>query len=237
MEARAHGSVGDRARRAETAVRGHAAPPRPCPHTPGRSCVVIGLTGGIGSGKTTVAREFARLGAVVLDADAMCSKLHETPDVRAAIRERWGRAVFRDDGKVHRAKLAEAVFGNPAELAALNALLHPKVVERIKREVADLRRSGEPGLCVIDAPLLMESGLARVCDAIVFVDCDKAERARRLARDRGWAPGEMERREAHQQPLEQKRAVASFVIDNNADTTSVRRQIEKVVAQFKPNGV
>lgn len=199
--------------------------------------VVIGLTGGIGSGKTTVARELAMFGAVVLDADAICSELHETPEVREAIRERWGRTVLRDDGKVDRAKLARTVFSDAAELAALNAIFHPRVVERIELEVATLRRSGRPGLCVIDAPLLMESGLGHLCDIIIFVDCDKAERASRLERDRGWAPGEMERREANQQPLSEKRRAAHFVIVNNADRSSIRAQVERVVAQIKHNGV
>jgi len=200
-------------------------------------CVVLGLLGGIGSGKTTVARVLADRGAVVLDADAICSELHDTPEIRAAIEQRWGRAAVDENGELDRAGLAACVFDDPAQVAELDRLLHPKVIERIEREIERARRSGDAMLCVIDAPLLLESGLDRLCDATVFVECDEAERDRRLAGARGWTPDEARRREAHQRPLGRKRAAADFIVDNRGDRAALEEQVEKILAHFNPVGV
>ena len=212
------------------------APTRPCARAPLRPCVVIGIMGGIGSGKTAAARMFAQAGATVLDADAICTELHETAEVTDAIRKRWGDAVFGADGKLDRARLADVAFDDPHELEELNRIIHPKVIQRIEEQIARCRADGGPAICVIDAPLLLESGLIRLCDATVFVECDAATRARRLAEARGWTPDEIQRREAHQQPLGRKREMADFVVVNSDDRAATTKDIEEIVAQLKPTG-
>ena len=164
MGAREHGSMGAGAHRSAV-----SSPTPPRSHAPEPPCLVIGLVGGIGSGKTAVAQLFAELGARVLDADAICTELHKTPEIRTAIESRWGRAVFRADGELDRAKLGAVVFADPRELEALDNIMHPHVIERIKQDAVNCRAPGGPGMCVIDAPLLLESGLDRLCDVFVFV--------------------------------------------------------------------
>jgi dephospho-CoA kinase len=200
-----------------------------------RACTVIGILGGIGSGKSAVAGAFAEMGALVLDADKFANELHRTPDVKQAVREAWGDGVFGADGELDRAKLAGIVFDNADELDRLDRIIHPRVVEHFENEVAGCRDSGR-GICVIDAPLLIESGLIGLCDLTVFVECDSATRARRLAENRGWAAEEIERREAHQEPLACKRDVADIVVDNGGDPAATRKCIEDIVANLNTSG-
>ena len=200
-----------------------------------RACTVIGILGGIGSGKSAVAGIFAEMGALVLDADKFANELHRTPDVKRAVREAWGDGVFGADGELDRVKLAEIVFDNADELDRLGRIIHPKVVEHFENQVAGCRDSGR-GMCVIDAPLLIESGLIGLCDLTVFVECDRATRARRLADSRGWAADEIERREAHQEPLARKRDLADLVVDNGGDPAATRKRIEGIVGNLRPRG-
>ncbi|MFH1732519.1 MAG: dephospho-CoA kinase [Planctomycetota bacterium] len=199
------------------------------------ACTVIGILGGIGSGKSTVAQMLAEMGAEVLDADAICTELHRCPEVKQAVRQRWGDGVFDAGGELDRAKLAGIVFDSADELNELDRIMHPKVVERISNQVAGCRDGGRV-MCVIDAPLLLESGLIDLCDVTVFVDCGPAARRRRLARTRGWAADEIERREARQEPLARKREVADFVVENGGDPAATRQCIEEIVAHLNPSG-
>ncbi|MFO7898201.1 MAG: dephospho-CoA kinase [Planctomycetota bacterium] len=209
---------------------------RRAPRGPGRPCTVLGLVGGIGSGKSTVARLFEETGAAVLDADAICTELHDLPEVRQAIEAEWGAAVFGDDGRLDRGRLADIVFADPAELDKLNAILHPRVVDRIRRKIAAYRVPGGPELCVIDAPLLVESGLDRLCDVLVFVQCDQATRTRRLADERHWPSDEIKRREAHQLSTEEKRRRADAVICNEGDARTTRQRVRELADELKQSG-
>jgi dephospho-CoA kinase len=177
-----------------------------------------------------VAALFAELGAKVIDADAICSELQQTPAIREAIRRRWGRAVFTDDGELDRARLADRVFSDPAELDALNRIMHPAVIEQVKAEVAACRAEHRPPWCVIDAPLLLETGLIELCDMTLFIECDRTTRLQRLADARGWRPDEIQRREARQAPLERKRDRADHILVNGGDRAATRRQIERFAA-------
>jgi len=214
-----------------------AAENKPSPTSADRpSRVVIGLMGGIGSGKTTVAGILADNGAKLIDADAISARLHETPEIRQAIRARWGDAVFGPSGELDRSKLAAIVFDEPRELEALEKIMHPKVIDQIRREIAEWRAGGG-ATCVVDAPLLLESDLVRLCDVTIFVECSPDTRARRLAAGRGWERAEIERREARQQPLGRKREMADFVVVNDGDLAATRKQVEQVIAQIQHNGV
>ena len=172
----------------------------------------------------------------MIDADAVCAELHKTTEVKQAIRDKWGRAVFGPDGELDRAKLADIVFADSQGLEQLNHVMHPKVISKIEQEVAECGACGGPALCVIDAPLLQESGLERLCDVTAFVECDKATRTRRLTESRGWAPDQVDRREAHQQPLDRKRQTADFVITNTGDLATLREHVEQIAAHLKQTG-
>ena len=187
---------------------------------------VVGIIGGIASGKSRVSDELQRRGARLIDADRIGHDLLETEPVKKAIRARWGDAVFQGE-KVDRSLLGQAVFGTSGseEIAALNEILHPAVTARIERELADCRARGE-SLVLLDAPLLCETGLDSLCDQIIFVDADLSHRQKRAAA-RGWSDEDLRRREALQLPLDKKRAQADLVIDNNGPEEMIMPQVDR----------
>ncbi|MCP3062470.1 dephospho-CoA kinase [Myxococcus sp. K38C18041901] len=188
---------------------------------------VFGLTGGISSGKSTVTRMLRELGAEVLDADVLAREVVEpgTPGL-AAIMERFP-GVVGPDGRLDRAKLGARVFGNDEERAALNAITHPLVREAFVEKVQALEARGVTRV-VYDVPLLVESGMHAWMEgtAVVWVPRD-VQKARLMARD-GLDAAAAEARLASQLPLDEKRAVATWVIDNSRDLTSTREQVESV---------
>lgn len=192
--------------------------------------VVIGIAGGIGSGKSTVAHVFGTLGCVVSDSDAQAKAMLQRPDVAATLREWWGEGVA-PGGEVDRAALARIVFGDPAARRRLEGLIHPLVHAERAKELERARASGAAAL-VVDAPLLFEAGIDRECDAVVFVDCPREERLARVKSTRGWDEDDLTRREAAQWPLERKRAACGHVIHNSRDRDDVERQVRAVLASI-----
>lgn len=167
-------------------------------------------------------------GATVLDADRMAHRELERPEVRGEVVRALGEGVRGPDGRIERRAVAEAVFGRPERLRALEAILHPRVLAAFEAEIE--RRRAPPGepreVVVLDAPLLWEAGGRALCDERLFVEASPETRARR-ARERGWAEGEIERREARQVPLEEKRAAATYVIDNDGDLARTEEQVDR----------
>lgn len=186
---------------------------------------VIGLVGGVGSGKSAVAAALARRGGRVVDADALGHAALREPALAAAVLARWPQVAGADG--IDRAKLAAVVFADDAARDALEALVHPWIVRRIREGVAAAR---EP-FVVIDAPLLLEAGLRGDCDLVVYVDAPAAERARRVAA-RGWPADELVRREAAQMPLEEKRRLADVVLDNGGSPAALDAQVERLLERF-----
>lgn len=188
----------------------------------------IGLTGSIGSGKSTAARLLAARGAVVIDADALARIATTEPATVARIRQLFGpRAVA--GGVVDRAYLARRVFDEPGARAALEAVVHPRVAELRTRSVAQIRALVPPvPLIVHDVPLLFESGLASAMDAVVVVDAPLAVRVARVAARSGLSEAEILRRDRAQMPPDEKRRLADHVLDNAGDEASMKRQIEAI---------
>jgi dephospho-CoA kinase len=189
-----------------------------------RVTIVVGLLGGIAGGKSTVAKLLAERGAAVLDADALAHRELEREEVRARIVRELGPEVLAADGRtIDRRALGERVFADRAALARLEAIVHPGVLAAFERALA--AREGAPVL-VFDAPLLVEAGALGRCDEVLFVDASREAREAR-ARARGWAPGEIERREARQLPLAEKRARASFVLRNDGDLGEAAAEVAR----------
>jgi dephospho-CoA kinase len=188
---------------------------------------VVGLVGGIGSGKSEVARAMAEEGCLVCDSDSLARQAFNDPQVRAAILGWWGDRVTAPDGAIDRSKVAAIVFGDPAERRRLEALTHPWIEARRERLFA----SPPPGTraLVIDAPLLLEAGLGSRCHVVIFVDCPTEMRLERVRKVRGWDAAEHARREAAQWPLDQKRAAAHHVIRNDGSPESLRAQVRAVL--------
>lgn len=172
---------------------------------------VIGLAGGIGSGKSAVAAILREQGCVVSDSDHAARTVLEEEDVRDTIREWWGPEMLGEGGKIDRTALGRLVFSDVTALRRLEGLLHPRI-EAIRR--AEFAAALDPRAFVIDAPLLFETGLNEACDQIVFVEAPFAARLERVA-GRGWGESELSRREALQWPLDQKRDRADHVLAND----------------------
>jgi dephospho-CoA kinase len=188
---------------------------------------VIGLVGGIGSGKSLVGSMLADLGCLVCHSDELARSALADPAVRDELVRWWGREVLDPSGAVDRRAVAGKVFPDPAERKRLEALLHPRIESARRRTFA----AAPPGTraLVIDAPLLLEVGLDRECDAIIYIDSPRADRLRRLAETRGWDSAELERRESAQWPLDRKRAAAHHVVVNAGNQPALRSEVQKAL--------
>ncbi|KPC59559.1 dephospho-CoA kinase [Streptomyces chattanoogensis] len=188
--------------------------------------VKVGLTGGIGAGKSEVSRLLASYGAVIVDADKIAREVVEpgTPGL-AAVVEEFGEGVLAPDGTLDRPKLGGIVFADPGKLKALNAIVHPLVGARS----AELEASAGPDAVVVhDVPLLTENGLAPLYDLVVVIDATPGTRLDRLVRLRGMAEDEAKSRMAAQATREQRLAVADFVIDNDGPLEALEPQVREV---------
>lgn len=186
--------------------------------------ILVGLTGGIGSGKSTVSAMLADRGAVLIDADAITRELQRPgAPVLSAIVERFGAEVLQPDGTLDRPALAAVVFADPAALADLNAIVHPAVGEEIGRRITAER--GTDHVVVLDIPLLVESGRYTV-GGVLVVDVPVEVAIARLVRQRGMDEADARARVARQASREERLARADFVIDNSGDRDSLARQVE-----------
>jgi dephospho-CoA kinase len=189
-----------------------------------RPVLVVGLTGGIGSGKSTVARLLADKGAVVIDADRLAREVVE-PGTEAYRRvvERFGPGVVAPDGTLDRPALARIVFADPEARRDLERITHPAIGARMAERMAEL--SGTDAVVVLDVPLLVESGRTDVAGVIV-VDCPEEVAVERLVAQRGMDPVDARRRMAAQASREERLARADFVIDNSGSPEELRAQVE-----------
>jgi dephospho-CoA kinase len=191
----------------------------------------IGLTGGIGSGKSTVAARLAELGAVVIDSDLLAREVVAvgSPGL-ARVVERFGAGVLAADGSLDRPGLGRLVFGNPAALADLNAIVHPLVRARSEDLTASAAAGGAQAV-VQDVPLLVETGLAGSYDKVIVVEAPLELRLRRLA-GRGLDAETARARIAAQATDEQRRAVADVVLDNSGSVAELRTQVDAAWARL-----
>jgi dephospho-CoA kinase len=199
--------------------------------------MVIGLLGGIGSGKSAVARLFAEAGASVVDADRMAREEIETPEARERVSALFGGAVLSPDGSVDRRALADRAFADRASLQRLNDVVHPPVRRRVREAVrrhraAERSARGAARVLVLDVPLLAESPLRSECDALVFIETADAVRRARLA-ERGWPAGELERRESFQTPVIEKRKMARWVVDNTGSLEATRKEVGRLLNEIE----
>jgi dephospho-CoA kinase len=193
---------------------------------------IIGLTGGIGSGKSLVAGLFAELGCAVIDADAQVRAAYDDPAVRQTLREWWGGDVLKSDGSVERAAIARRIFDDPAQRARLEGLLHPMVDSARRRQMGIFATDPRTIAFVWDTPLLFEVGLNTQCDAVVFVDAPFQTRLARVIQSRRWDEAELLRRENLQWPLDKKREISHYIVRNTADADEARSQVRLVFSRI-----
>jgi dephospho-CoA kinase len=187
---------------------------------------VIGLIGGIGSGKSLVACMLRELGCPVIDADAVGHLLLERPEVVRALVGRFGSDIVGPDGKVVRSVLGSRAFADRESLARLNRIVHPSLRVELSRRIEEFRADASAGeALVLDAALLLETDWHELCSVLVFVDAPREQRGRRVARDRGWPAAELDRRENLQKPLDIKRARSVYILENSSSVSRLRRQV------------
>ncbi len=188
----------------------------------------IGLTGNIASGKSTVSRRLAELGARVIDADVLAREAVAPGTTGlAAVVAHFGDAMLRPDGTLDRGRLRARVFSDPAELAALNAIVHPEV-GRLRAERALDAQADDVEVLIDEIPLLFEAGLADQFDAIVFVDAPAEERLRRLMMDRGLPPDVAQAMMSSQGDVDPKRQQATWIIENDGSRDSLLARTDVV---------
>jgi dephospho-CoA kinase len=187
----------------------------------------VGLTGGVASGKSTVAAVLRDLGALVIDADQLAREVVEpgTPGL-AAVVEAFGPEVLTEDGRLDRPALGARVFADEDARRRLEQIVHPLVRAR----AAELEAAAVPGTLVVhDIPLLTETGQAGAFDAVLVVDVPVATQVERMVRDRGWSRADAQARAAAQASREDRRAVATYVIDNTGTRDDLRERVTEVV--------
>jgi dephospho-CoA kinase len=190
--------------------------------------LLIGLTGNIGSGKSTVAQLLSERGATIIDADVLARRaVEQGTSAYSAIVQRWGTSILAHDGQIDRAALRRIVFSEPAELEQLNTIVHPEV-ERMRIALVEQARQRGDRLVVCDIPLLFERNLTAGYDRIVLVDAPRPVRLDRLVRERGLRETEAMEMIVAQMPAELKRARADFVIDNAGTLTQLDQRVAEV---------
>jgi len=190
----------------------------------------VGLTGGIASGKSTVSAIFRELGAVVIDADELAREVvaKGTPGLAAVVAE-FGTGLLTEDGDLDRAAMGALVFNDEAARRRLEAIVHPLVFERI----VDLESHAPEGSVIVhDIPLLAESGRGDTFDAVVVVDVPPEVQVARMVRDRGWTEEDALARIAAQAEPEDRRAIATYLVENTGSRDDLRREIERVYAEL-----
>jgi len=190
----------------------------------------VGLTGGIGSGKSTVSAILTELGAVVIDSDVLAREVvaRGTPGL-AQVVEAFGSEVLTPEGDLDRPRLGAIVFGDDERRRVLEGIIHPLV----RRRSAELEAAAGPGALVVhDIPLLTETGMADRFDAVIVVDAPAEVQVERMMRDRGWTREEAESRIAAQASREERLAIATHVVENTGSLEELRARVESLFAEL-----
>ena len=196
---------------------------------------IIGILGGIASGKSTVAAEFAKLGCKVIDADRIARELLEKGAVKKEIVAAFGRSILGPEGRVSRKKLARVVFADADRLLSLNRIIHPLVLERAEQLIARYSRQNRVRAIVLDMPLLVEVSWAERCDRLIFVSCRQKTRVDR-AEKLGFDKNQVKIRENFQISLDKKAGLADNTIENNSDFSALVRQVADIFSDVTDNG-
>ncbi|HUV64934.1 MAG TPA: dephospho-CoA kinase [Sedimentisphaerales bacterium] len=195
---------------------------------------IIGILGGIASGKSTVAAEFAKLGCKVINADKIAHELLEKEAVKRQVVAAFGPSILDSRARIDRRRLAEVVFADTRKLSSLNLMIHPLVLERAERQIERYSRQNQVRAIVLDMPLLAEVDWAKRCDRLIFVHCSKKIRAER-AKKMGFDKNHLKIRENFQISLDNKAGIADNTIENNSDFSALVRQVADIFTDLTDN--
>ncbi len=189
---------------------------------------IIGILGGICSGKSTVAGEFAKLGCEVINADKIAHALLEKEEIKNKIINLFGEAAIERGGKIDSKKLADIVFADTEKLGLLNNIIHPLVLSRAEELIGQFNRQNQVKAIVLDMPLLAEVGWDKRCDKIIFVDCERRNRVTRAKKVGFFDENQLKIREKSQISLDKKVSIADNLIDNNSSLAALAKQVTKI---------
>ncbi|RKZ32708.1 dephospho-CoA kinase [bacterium] len=195
---------------------------------------LVGITGPIASGKTSVAKMYKEMGAYLIDADKIGHQLLERPDIKKRIIEEFGDEILTDKGKIDREKLGAIVFSDISRLEALNDIIQKPLVDIIKEQILELQESGFPGIVIVDAALLPKWDIVKLMDLVLVVDAPRWQRMNRLVRQRGLPQDEAERRiEVHEELFKEFFPKQTIVVKNNGDFMELRVQAMRAWLEIK----
>ena len=197
---------------------------------------IIGILGGIGSGKSTVAAEFAKLGCRIIDADNIARELLGREAVREKIVGLFGESILDSADKINRKKLAEIAFADVDKLSSLNSILHPLVLARAEQLIEQYKRQPQVKAIVLDMPLLAEVGWHKRCDRLIFVDCKPQLRTARMKKKAGFDENQLKIRENSQISLDSKAAISDNTINNNSDLLVLTKQVTDIFSYITDDG-
>jgi dephospho-CoA kinase len=200
--------------------------------TPARRGPVIGLVGGIGSGKSAVAAALARRGGRVVAGDPLGHEALRQPAILDDLVARWGPGVLDDAGQVDRRKVGARVFAEPARLRELEAIVHPWIGQRLREEIEAAQIDPAVAFVVLDAAVMLEAGWEAACDWLVYVHAPRAVRLRRVAGQRGWSAADVAARERAQWSLTAKAAHADAAVDNSGTPEDLEPRIDALLARL-----
>ena len=196
---------------------------------------IIGIVGGVGSGKSTVAAEFGKLGCKVIDADKIAHEMLKKKTVKEEIVAVFGRTVLDSKRQIDRRKLGRVVFADADKLSMLNGIIHPLVMQRAEELIEQYNQQNRVKAIVLDMPLLVEVGWAGRCDRLIFVDCEQKIREKR-AKKLGFEKNQLKIRENFQISLDNKKNLVDNTIENNSDFSAMVRQVADIFSDITDNG-
>ena len=196
--------------------------------------LIVGLTGGVASGKTAVSRVLREEGAYIIDADQIARELvlPHKPAWNELVRA-FGKEILQEDGSIHRRKLADKVFTDPEQRKVLNQILHPRIKEEMDRRTKEIGQKDPEAIVVIDAPLLVELGVYRKVDQLIVITSTQMQQMERLKERDGRSPEEALRLFSSQMPVEEKVKLADFVIRNEGSLEETKKRAKEVFKELK----
>ena len=190
---------------------------------------IIGILGGVGAGKSTVAGELSQMGCALIDADGINHEVLARPEIIKQIVELWGEGILAPGGEIDRQALGEIVFADSRKLKQLTDLTHPEVLALQQSLIERYRQKAGVKAVILDVPLLMEVGVHDNCDYLIFVDCPESIRRARLCGNRGWNEEKIKKIENFQIMLDKKAQIADYIAHNNSDIPDLRIQLRKIL--------
>jgi len=207
--------------------------PQSAIRSPQSSKPVIGLIGGIGSGKSAVSAEFARHGGRIISGDQLGHEALRQPEIRDRVIRRFGQGIVGPDGSITRRALGAIVFADPIARRDLEALVFPYIERRILEEIETAQSAVEVRFVLLDAAIMLETGWNKVCDWLVYIHVPRELRLERLNRQRGWSEKEVTAREQAQMPVTDKATLADFTVDNSGPLPESARQVYHLLQELK----